>query len=112
MAAPIFFDPCPVPAKTYAERMGVSEETLVLMHLRGDFKALEKIGKKWFVLPARVIQLSLDNGDTQEGRAVSGGLPRPDGEDSDGLRVHERGGGKQKADRAPRDKGGWVNPLG
>jgi hypothetical protein len=110
MSVPIFFDPCPVPAKVYAERMGVTLETLVLMHVKGDFRALEKIGRNWFVMPARVIQLSLD-GDSQEGRAVDGDV---EGEGAGLLRSH---GGGSRAEEVRGGKAGlsgadgYSNPL-
>ena len=110
MSVPIFFDPCPIPAELYAERMGIRIETLVALHLRGEFRALEKIGKSWFVLPARVIQLSL-NGDSEEGRQVSGGLQGQDGETDSGLRIDRRGSREEEKPRARGNVLAFANPL-
>ena len=79
MAAPFTFDPTPVPIKDYAARMGKTEETLVLLHLKGEFPALRKIGRDWYVLPASVVRMSFD-GDEAEGREMEGDVGRSDGQ--------------------------------
>ena len=106
---PLFFDPTPIPVKQYAERMGKSPETLILLHLNGQFPCLEKIGRDWYVLPVKVVKLSLD-GD-EAGQSVEGDLGRSAGEEESLLQQDQRRGRGKAKNRRHAEGGGPTHPL-
>ena len=103
MSAPfvVHIDPTPIPAKKAAENMGVTVETLILRHARGEFPALFKNGRRWYVNPQILLQLG--HGDTDEGRKVEGDMGGPAGQAEAVLQPDKRGTrGDAKSSGRPR----------